>query len=214
MQQRALVVRGGWEGHAPVEATERVLPFLREHFEVAVAESLDVYADAGALRGLSLVVQCWSEGQLTPAQEEGLLGAVRAGTGFAGWHGGVVATMRLSSAYDFMVGGRFVAHPGGFVDYRVEIAGDHEIVAGLGGFDVHTEQYYLHVDPSIDVLATTTFSGEHEPAARGAVMPVVWTRRYGEGRVFVTCLGHFPHELDAQPHRTLLERGLLWAARS
>lgn len=212
--RRALVVRGGWEGHSPVACTEQFLPMLSEVFDVTIAETLSVYADRG-LPAYDLIVQCWSEGTLTPDEQTGLLAAVRGGTGFAGWHGGVIATMRPSYEYFFMVGGQFVKHPGGFIDYTVDIASDHEIVRGLSSFGVHTEQYFCHVDPTVDVHATTTFDGGYDaPETAGAVMPVVWTKRYGAGRVFVNTLGHFPEEFDTSAEtRAVTERGLLWAAR-
>ncbi|HWS37504.1 MAG TPA: ThuA domain-containing protein, partial [Actinoplanes sp.] len=150
----------------------------------------------------------------TPEQEDGLVERVRAGAGFAGWHGGIIAFGYQAARYQFMVGGRFVCHPGGIIDHRVEFTGEHPITAGLESFDVHTEQYYCHVDPSLTVLATTTFDGGHgEPDTAGVVMPVVWTRRFGQGRVFVSTLGHAPEDLEIPQVRTLTERGLLWAVR-
>lgn len=209
---RALVVRGGWEGHFPTESTEIFIPQLRARGEVDVAETLDVYVDPH-LGSYDLIVQCWSMGELTEAEERGLTAAVRAGTGFAGWHGGVLATMYANLDYGLMVGGRFVAHPGGIIDYRVDVVDEHDVVAGIGSFDVRTEQYFCHTDPVIDVHAITTFSGAPgTPELAGAVLPVVWTRRYGSGRVFVSTLGHEPAEFD-HPMRTITERGLLWAAR-
>jgi uncharacterized protein len=86
-------------------------------------------------------------------------------------------------------------------------------MAGLPGFDYVSEQYYLHVDPAIEVLATTTFSGEHARWTRGVVMPVVWKKRYGEGRVFYSSLGHRAYELDVPEVRTIMTRGMLWAAQ-
>ncbi len=212
---RALIVRGGWVGHQPVECTELFTGFLRDNgFQVAVAESLDVYSDPAAMTGLDLVVQCWTGGELTGAQEDGLLAAVRAGTGFAGWHGGVLATCDAARGYQFMVGGRFLCHPGDHVDYEVSIAGQHSIVDGVADYAVHTEQYFCHVDPTLTVLATTTFTGGHgAPETAGAVMPVVWLRRFGSGRVFVCTLGHSPADLAVPQTRTIVERGLLWAAR-
>ncbi|MCU1677781.1 MAG: hypothetical protein JWM93_2539 [Frankiales bacterium] len=211
----ALVVRGGWAGHSPVECTDLFVPFLRRRFDtVTVVDRLDVYADPDALRDVALIVQCWSDGTLTAQEQHGLCSAVRRGAGFAGWHGGVVATMRGNLEYSFLVGGQFVAHPGGFVPYRVDIASDHPVVAGLQGFDVETEQYFCHLDPTVDVHATTTFTGAHAaPETAGAVMPVVWTKPYGEGRVFVSTLGHYPRDLEQPQTRTITERGLLWAAR-
>jgi uncharacterized protein len=211
---RALIVRGGWDGHQPVECTELFIDQLRTAgFTVEVAETFDVYAQPEAMADLDLIVQCWTHGALTPAQEEGLLTAVRAGTGFAGWHGGVVATCYDNPGYQYLVGGRFLCHPGGFVDYRVDVKGTHPVVAGVDSFDVHTEQYFCHVDPTLTVLATTTFTGDHgAPETAGAVIPVVWLRQFGAGRVFVCTLGHNLEDLTVPQTRTIVERGLLWAA--
>jgi type 1 glutamine amidotransferase len=209
-----LIVRGGWAGHEPEATTEVFQEFLEERgLTVQVSSTLEVYEDRAALDAADLIVQCWTGGTLTPSQEEGLVSRVARGAGFAGWHGGVVATAYEAARYQFMVGGRFLGHPGGFVDYRVEIVAGHPITAGLDSFDVHTEQYFCHVDPSLSVLATTTFAGLHgAPETAGVVMPVVWTRRFGAGRVFVNTLGHSPADLLLPPTRVLTERGLLWAA--
>ncbi|BAL88755.1 hypothetical protein AMIS_35350 [Actinoplanes missouriensis 431] len=211
---RALILRGGWEGHEPVACTELFRDFLTGNgFTVRVAESLDVYTDPAALAGAGLIVQCWTGARFTPEQANGLVRHIRSGAGFAGWHGGIIATGYESEHYQFMVGGRFVGHPGGFVDYTVDIAGEHPVTAGLESFRVHTEQYFCHVDPTLEVLATTTFTGDHgAPETAGAVMPVAWTRRFGAGRVFVCTLGHGPDDLRVPQTRTMIERGLLWAA--
>jgi type 1 glutamine amidotransferase len=216
MTLRALVVRGGWDGHQPVPCTELFVGFLREHgFEVTVAETLDVYAEPTTMDGLDLVVQCWTSGRLTEDQERGLLDCVRGGAGFAGWHGGVVATFREALGYQYMVGGQFVCHPGGFVDYPVVVTRrDHPIADGVEDFTVHTEQYFCHTDPTVTVLAATKFTGAHgAPETAGAVVPVVWVKPYGQGCVFVNTIGHTPDDLLVPPVRKLTERGLLWAAR-
>lgn len=208
------MVRGGWEGHQPLACTDLFIGNLRTHgFTVDVAETLDVYGDPAALAPIDLIVQCWTGGRLTQHQEQGLVGRVRDGAGFAGWHGGVVATAYEARWYQYMVGGRFLCHPGDFVDHDITIVGDHAIVDGVTDFTVHTEQYYCHVDPAIEVLATTTFTGDHGvPEAAGTVMPVVWLRRFGRGRVFVSTLGHGPDDLLIPQVRTITERGLRWAA--
>ncbi|WP_305784567.1 ThuA domain-containing protein [Symbioplanes lichenis] len=213
---RALVVRGGWDGHEPEACTDMFLAFLGEHdFTVRTADSLDVYDDAAALAESDLIVHCWTNGGLTERQEHNLVARVRAGAGFAGWHGGVLAFGYEAPQYQFMVGGRFVCHPGGFVDYDVAVTGEHPIVRDVGDFSVHTEQYFCHFDPTLEVLATTTFTGDRDaPETAGAVMPVVWVRHFGRGRVFVSTLGHSPADLALPPTRTITERGLLWAAGS
>ena len=85
--------------------------------------------------------------------------------------------------------------------------------AGLSDFDYRSEQYYMHVDPSNEVLATTTFSGDHAEWIAGVVMPVAWKRRHGLGRVFYSSLGHVSAEFQVPQMRTIFERGMLWAAR-
>jgi type 1 glutamine amidotransferase len=211
---RALVVRGGWDGHEPVATTDLFIPRLRAHgFAVRIAETLEVYDDPAVLAAHDLIVQCWTGGELTDQQEHHLVERVRAGAGFAGWHGGVVATAHAARQYQFMVGGRFLCHPGGFVDHGVDIVADHPIVEGIDSFRVHTEQYFCHTDPTLEVLATTTFTGDHGvPETAGAVIPVVWLRRFGRGRVFVSTLGHSAADLSSPSVATLTERGLLWAA--
>ncbi|MBB2947297.1 hypothetical protein FB565_007065 [Actinoplanes lutulentus] len=211
---QALVVRGGWDGHEPVACTELVIPRLRAHgFAVRIAETLEVYDDPAVLAASDLIVQCWTGGQLTEKQETHLVDRVHAGAGFAGWHGGIVATADAARRYQFMVGGRFLCHPGGFIDYNVDIVAEHPVVRGIDSFSVHTEQYFCHVDPGLEVLATTTFTGDHGvPETAGAVMPVVWLRRYGKGRVFVSTLGHSAADLALPQVADITERGLLWAA--
>ncbi|GAA1360633.1 ThuA domain-containing protein [Streptomyces beijiangensis] len=214
--RKALVVRGGWEGHEPVKITELFLPFLREHgFDIDVSESLDAYADSERLAAADLVVQCWSMGEITREQRDGLAAAVRAGTGLAGWHGGIVDSFRGEVDYHQLTGGQFLMHPPGFIDHEVHLVperADHPVIAGLTDFRVDTEQYWMSTDPLIDVLATTLFpaGGERD---REVTMPAVWTRNWGAGRVFVSTIGHKPDDFDVPEVRTLTERGLLWASR-
>ena len=211
--RRALIVRGGWEGHSPVQATEMFRSGLSDTgFEVEVAEDLDVYTDAAKLAATDLIVQCWSMGKLTPQQCDGLVSAVRAGTGFAGWHGGVVATFQDSPEYLRMVGGVFLYHPDGFLDYEVRISRSqaaHPIVAGLPDFTVHTEQYWMLSDSLNNVLATTEFGPPEQPAT----MPVAWTRNWGKGRIFFSAIGHRTEDLWDPAVYTLTHRGLVWASR-
>jgi type 1 glutamine amidotransferase len=207
-----LIVRGGWAGHSPVETTDLFAGLFAGH-TVRVSDTLEAYADRAALDATDLIVQCWTEGRLTASQEDNLVSRVAAGAGFAGWHGGVLATFAEASRYQYMVGGRFLCHPGDFVDYRVSVTGEHPITAGLDDFDVHTEQYFCHVDPGLTVLATTTFEGLHgAPETAGVTMPVVWTRTLGAGRVFVSTLGHSPADLRVPQTHTITTRGLRWAA--
>jgi type 1 glutamine amidotransferase len=212
----ALFVYGGWEGHEPRQTAELLAGVLRgEGYRVELSDTLDSFLDAAHLASLDLIVPVWSMGKITDAQSEGLLKAVEGGVGIAGWHGGMADSFRENTNYQFMVGGQWVAHPGNIVDYEIHITDrDHPITAGLEDFAVHSEQYYLHVDPSNRVLATTTFSGEHVPWIAGCVMPAVWTRMWGKGRVSYCSVGHIAKDFDIPEAREIVRRGLLWASRS
>jgi uncharacterized protein len=216
--RRALVVRGGWEGHRPVEATERFVPFLEDQgFSVEVHDGPQAYDDRETLSATDLVLQCYTQGEATDEQVTNLSEAVRAGTGLAGWHGGIVDSFRGSPDYLHLTGGQWAAHPGGFVDYVVEVVpgrSDHPIVEGLERWKHHTEQYWCLTDGLNDVLVTSRFEATpHTPWRSDLDVPAVWTRRWGAGRVFVSTIGHTPEDLDVPEVRTLTRRGLLWASR-
>jgi hypothetical protein len=213
---KALVVWGGWDGHEPKQCADIFVPWLREQgFDVTVSSTLDSYLDAGLMGSLDLVVPIWTMGAITPEQEKGLLSAVSGGVNIAGWHGGMADSFRQNTQYQYMVGGQWVAHPGGVIPYTVRITNRLDpITRGLEDFAMQSEQYYMHVDPSNEVLATTTFSDRHDPWIKGCVMPVAWKRRYGDGRVFYTSLGHVARDFDVPEARTIVQRGMLWAAGS
>ncbi|MDX8464927.1 ThuA domain-containing protein [Mesorhizobium sp. VK23B] len=212
--RQALIVWGGWEGHEP-EAGARVVKAMLEEegFAVRVENTTAAFADP-AIAELSLIVPIYTMSKLAKAEEANLTKAVENGVGLGGYHGGMGDAFRESTDYQFMCGGQWVAHPGNIIDYRVNIVRrDDPIVNGIGDFAYRSEQYYMHVDPSNEVLATTTFSGEHAPWIDGVVMPVVWKRRHGKGRVFYSSLGHAAKEFEVPQMRTILRRGLVWAAR-
>jgi type 1 glutamine amidotransferase len=213
--KRALVVYGGWPGHQPAEFKDWAVEKLSDKgYDVTARDSLEPLADQAWLEGFDLIVPLWTMGDLTEEQETGLKEAVRGGVGLAGWHGGMGDAFRSRATYQFMVGGQFVSHPGGIVTYQVRItAPEDPIVQGLANFSVTSEQYYMHVDPSNEVLATTTFSGDTHPWITGTEMPVVWKRRWGRGRVFYSSIGHNRPEFDIPEVGELTLRGLLWASR-
>ncbi|HIT75900.1 MAG TPA: ThuA domain-containing protein [Candidatus Avipropionibacterium avicola] len=228
--RRALVVRGGWDGHQPVEATDLFIPHLEENgFTVEVHDSPEPYADPGLMAGIDLVMQCVTMSTITADQLTGLRSAVEAGTGLAGWHGGIADSYRNSSDYLHLIGGQFACHPGkhpdervgdgsdNFVAHRIEIrpdAADHPITTGIGDFDLVTEQYWVLADDYCDVLATTTQQARPwDPWHRPVTSPAIWTREWGRGRVFVATPGHQVAVLRVPEVTTLVKRGLLWAAR-
>lgn len=214
-QRHALVTWGGWKGHHPESFKDMIVPWLREEdFEVTVANSLEPYADADLMETVDVVVQFWTMGEISDDQLEGLLTAVQNGTGIVGWHGGTGDSFRNRPRYLYMIGGQWVAHPGGKIPYTVNIVDEEdEVTRGLDDFSLTSEQYYMLVDPSNKVLATTTFSGEHDSWVEGCVMPVVWKKHYGQGRVFFSSVGHAPDDFEEAPEAfEIVKRGLRWAS--
>jgi type 1 glutamine amidotransferase len=227
----ALVVRGGWHGHQPIEATNLFIPYLEDQgFTVRVEDSPAVYADAAYLSGLDLIVQCMTMSTIERDEFNGLRAAVEAGTGLAGWHGGIADSYRNTSDYLHLIGGQFACHPGkhpserigeqsdNYVPYRVNMlpaAAEHPITAGIDDFDLVTEQYWVLSDDYIDVLATTTqLVREWDPWHRTVTSPAIWTRQWGQGRIFVATPGHHVDILEDPNVNTIIKRGMLWASRS
>ena len=208
-----LFVYGGWEGHQPRQCHELLKPWLEAEGAVVISsESLDVYADKDLMNRVDLVIQTWTMGNLTREQEQGLTQAVRRGVGLAGWHGGLGDSFRNNTEYQFMVGGQWVAHPGGIVEYEVIISDKKDpVTKGLKRFHMQSEQYYMHVDPAVKVLATTRFSGADAPWIQDVVMPVVWKKRYGRGRVFYSSLCHVASDFRVPEALEIMKRGIQWA---
>ncbi|MBL8028325.1 MAG: ThuA domain-containing protein [Fibrobacteres bacterium] len=217
--KNVLMVWGGWDGHTPKASIDVFEPLLREKdFNVTVRNDLKCYADKDLMAAQDLIVQCFTMSKIEKEESEGLLSAVRSGTGFAGWHGGIIDSFRENTAYQWMTGAQWVAHPGNCIpSHRVQITDkDHEIVKGLKDFDLpDSEQYFIHIDPSIHVLCQTTFSGEYGDSdlyTAGTVMPYAYTKTYGKGRIFVANWGHTFKDFEIYEAREIILRGLLWAA--
>jgi len=212
--RKALIVYGGWEGHDPQDCAAIYRRWLHEDgFSVRMETDIEALAEP-AIHDLSLIIPIYTMSEISEAAVKNLSAAVRAGVGLAGHHGGMSDAFRNAPEYQFIVGGQWVAHPGGIIDYTVDVAlPDDPIMAGIKSFPYRSEQYYMHVDPANEVLATTTFSGEHADWTAGVVMPVAWKRRHGLGRVFHSTLGHSVKEFEVDEMATLLRRGVNWAAR-
>ena len=228
----AVVVRGGWNGHSPVEATDMFIPHLEANgFAVRVFDSPAPYADAALMAKTDLILQCNTMATIADDELKGLLRAVQDGTGMAGWHGGIADSYRNSSAYLHLIGAQFAEHPSlrdpatddtkgperNYVPYTVNMlpeAADHPITRGLADFDLVTEQYWVLWDRYLDVLATTTQQVRPwDPWNRPVTSPAIWTRQWGRGRIFVCTPGHSLDVLEHPTVHTVIERGLLWASR-
>jgi len=218
VSKKALIVWGGWDGHQPKQVAEIFDRVLREEgFETEVRDTLDAFRDEAKLAALNLIVPVWTMGQIAKEQAEPVFKAVKSGVGIAGCHGGMCDAFRMNTEWQFMTGGQWVAHPGNDgVTYRVKMGPlKSPITEAIADFDVKSEQYYMHVDPAIKILATTEFpiaDGPHTGNGR-LDMPVVWTKLYGKGRVFYNSLGHEASLVASEPCLTLMRRGFNWAAK-
>jgi uncharacterized protein len=215
--KKALIVQGGWDGHQPKQISEVFTKILEsEDFSVEVSDTQEAFSDEEAIKSLDLIVPVWTMGSMEKELSASISKAVAAGVGIAGCHGGMCDAFRENVEWQFMTGGNWVAHPGGDgVEYTVNIKrASSTLVEGIKDFAVKTEHYYLHVDPAVEVLATTTFPlVKWYHSANGVVeMPVVWTKRWGEGRVFYNSLGHHADVFDIPEAKELMRRGFLWAA--
>lgn len=228
MSKRALIIYGGWDGHTPYPSSLCMLDALQDAgYEVEMENSLQPYLDVKRLESLDLVVQSWTQG--SPADQEimnkggtkNLIGAVMDGLGFAGWHGGMNDSFRQDTEYQFFLGSQWVAHPGGVVDFDVNIVPgkkDDPIVKGLKDFHLKSEQYYCHFDPGIvdgingEVLLTTTFSHPYGDW-NNVVMPFAYKRRWGEGKIFYAAFGHTFADFDVPEALEVMTRGMRWATR-
>lgn len=214
-QKKVLVVYGGWKGHQPEKFATKISAWLHKHnAQVTMSKSTAIYKDKEAMEGFDLIIQHITMSQLATEETLGLLAAIKNGTGIAGCHGGLGDSFRNNTDFQYMVGGQFVKHPGGETNYEVKII-DHDdpITKGITDFKLKTEQYYMHVDPNIKVLATTRFSNEHDHWIEDAVIPVVWKKYFGNGRVFYNAIGHSEDLFEREEVWSLITRGVYWAAQ-
>ena len=216
-QKKALIFQGGWDGHEPELVSKRFAGLLEKNgYSCELTDRLDCLSDEKNYKELDLIVPCWTMGEIPNEYVELISKAVGAGVGLAGCHGGMCDAFRNNTLWQFICGGQWVSHPGGDgVEYTVHInKGSSPIVEGLDDFEMASEHYYLHVDPSIEVLATTRFPtiSYYHISNKPVDMPVAWTKYWGNGRVFYLSLGHHDDIFDKFPtSQILMERGLLWA---
>ncbi len=213
MSKKALMVWGGWDGHTPEKTTALLAGELeKKGVTLTIENSLDSFADQAKLETFDLIVPNWTMGKISDEQWKGLNAAVKNGVGLGGIHGGMGDAFSYHYAgYAWMVGGHFSGHP--YVgEYTVLLSEESDpITQGMPRqFSYNSEQYYVMIDPAIRALAYTMYEFQGEKVR----MPVVWTRKWGQGRVFYSALGHTADELGKYPDVLAMSiRGMLWAAR-
>lgn len=216
--KKALIVWGGWDGHEPDKVANRFERLLKkEGFEVEVSNSMDSFNDEEYLKSLDLIIPVITMATITDDQLNAVIEAVASGVGIAGCHGGMADSFREAVLWQFMVGGQWISHPGGDgLKHMMHIKKNSSspIVDGIDDFEVCTEQYYLHVDPAVNVLATTRYPvANWYHSTNGEVdVPMMWTKMWGYGRVFYSALGHHDDVFDQYEAQETMLRGMLWAA--
>ena len=212
--KNVLVVWGGWDGHQPEIFSNLIEEWLiSQQANYKIFNGIEAYEDLDELMKYDLIIQSITMGELKGKGASNLLKAVRNGVGIAGAHGGLGDSFRNNTGYQFMIGGQWVSHPGGKVDFKVNMIED-ELTEGLNDFEIYSEQWYVHYDPNIDIIATTTFSGEVFDWIDGVVMPIAWKKKYDKGKVFYISVGHDPMEFKKHSDAwKLLTRGFIWACR-
>lgn len=213
--KNVLIVYGGWKGHQPEVFAKKIASWLEnQKANVTLSESTASYLEKELMQSLDLVIQHITMSKMSNRKSKGLRDAIARGVGLAGCHGGLGDSFRNDTEYQYMVGGQFVKHPGGQIDYKVTISNTSDpVTAGINDFNLKTEQYYMHYDPNIEILATTSFSGEHDAWIDGVEMPVVWKKNYGKGRVFYSALGHSEDIFDVPEVWNIMTRGIEWAVK-
>ncbi len=213
--KNVLVVWGGWEGHQPeffANLVEKWLISQKSNYKIA--NGTEAYDDYEELIKYDLIIQSITMGEIDEKRVNNLIKAVRNGVGIAGAHGGLGDSFRNTPDYQFMIGGQWVSHPGGEVDFKVNFL-DDDLTKGLNDFEINSEQWYVHYDPNIKIIATTTFTYDFFSWINGVVMPVAWKKTFDKGKVFYTSIGHDPMEFEKHPDAwKLLTRGFIWAARN
>lgn len=209
---RALILYGGWEEHHPQQFADWAETLL-DGFEVERSTDL-ASLEASHLREFDLLLPIWTFGEITPAQEAGLLSSVEQGLGLLAWHGATSSFLH-SRIHKLLLGGQFVSHPGGDATrFRVHFSEEDPLSAGLPPVEVVSEQYYFLMDPAVKVLATTVIDGAEMDWLAGVRMPVAWSRRWGQGRVVYCALGHTLDTVESPSVTTFLRRGARWAVRA
>jgi len=213
--KNVLIVYGGWKGHQPEVFAKKIASWLEnQKANVTLSESTASYLEKELMQSLDLVIQHITMSKMSNRESKGLRDAIAWGVGLAGCHGGLGDSFRNDTEYQYMVGGQFVKHPGGQIDYKVTISNTSDpVTAGINDFNLKTEQYYMHYDPNIEILATTSFNGEHDAWIDGVEMPVVWKKNYGKGRVFYSALGHSDDIFDVPEVWNIMTRGIEWAVK-
>ncbi|XOV81012.1 MAG: ThuA domain-containing protein [Aestuariibacter sp.] len=203
-----LLLYGGWEGHLPRKMAEIFRQRFSGQYDIKLHSSLD-YLLSPEIYEFDAIIPLWTQGELSPAQESAFSAAISYGLGLIAWHGSADA-FRCNQQFKMMLGGTFISHPGDKVHYPVVPVTNPQIsIVDMPVFELESEQYYMHVDPSVNWVAETVFTSSNRPWHK-VRMPVSWTKMWGQGRVFYTAIGHDVESFEHDAALKLLGKGIEW----
>jgi type 1 glutamine amidotransferase len=163
------------------------------------------------LRRAAGVVFANTSGELPLPSRRALTRFVRRGGAFVGTHS-ASDTLHSWPGYERLLGAEFERH-GAIEPGRLLVSRrPHRITRGLPASFELTEEFYEFTAPlPANTRVLVRLDAGSVPDELGTRLPLVWARRYGEGRVFYNALGHRPETWRARPFRRLVARGLKWA---
>jgi uncharacterized protein len=155
-----------------------------------------------------------SGGQFETAQQQALADAVTGGKGMVGIHCANIMRWQGNGLDPAdrplfeLLGNRYLSHGSGHHEGRhtIEIVADHPVTAGVTDFELFDEYYEFELaDEKVTVLA-------QRHRADGVVIPVMYAREVGAGRVVYLALGHDMRAWGEPPFRALVRQSLSWAS--
>ena len=228
---KLLVISGG--RHPYEESTPILESFLKgAGHDVTVTEDASPLADGSAMSGYDALVfntrrenvPDFGDWTLSESQMQGLKSYVSNGGGFVCIH---IATCVAAAwpEYHDITGGGWISgasyHPP-YGEFTVNVSqAGHPGASGIADFSTNDELYMnLAIKDGNDVFITGTaedgtwpWGPDRNPTHMpGGTYPLGWTRKYGDGNVFVLLLGHDGRSFETPEFQKLVLNGVDWAA--
>jgi type 1 glutamine amidotransferase len=163
------------------------------------------------LRRADAIVFAHTTGDLPIPDRAAFLRFVRRGGAFIGTHS-ASDTFHDWPEYAEMLGAEFLRHGAVQPGHVLVQARHHPVTRGFPRVLTITDEFYeftAPVAPGTRVLMRLDPDSVTDETRLG--VPLVWTRRYGHGRVFYDALGHTTGTWKLRAHRLILARGIAWA---
>ena len=220
---KLLIISGG--SHPYEESTPVLERFLKgAGHEVTVNWDADVLSDAremGQYDALVFNTLRVNETALNKGYQDGMKEFIRGGKGFVCIHISGCAPDTWPEYRDITGGGWVMGtsfHPP-YGRFTINIQKlDHPGVAGISDF-VTNDELYMGIEYSDDndvFITADSEEGTYQWGGKPTYMPagtfpLGWTRNYGDGKVFVTLLGHNGLSFETPEFQKMVLNGVNWA---